>query len=86
MKQPAHTITLEPWSGTSFGVKVAIQSMALLLLPLKEDDRMSALINVLGHEILNVAETDDQIDAIVEVLRMQLKMILAADSPPLQGD
>ena len=36
----------------------------------------------MADAIYDIAETDDQIDAIVDTLRMQLKMFLA-DSPPL---
>jgi hypothetical protein len=64
MKQPAHTVTLEP---------------------MQPDARMTALITVLAREVVNVAETDDQIDAIIDVIKMQLKISLH-ESPPLQAD
>lgn len=84
MTQPAHMITLEPWRETSFSVRLAVQTMLLLLMPLKVDDRMTALISVLGDEILAITETEDGIDAVLDALRMQLKMTLT-ESPPLQS-
>ena len=74
-KPPAHSITLEPWGSTSLGTRVAIEAAAAVLWALKPDDRMTALISLLAAQIATIAENEDQIDAIVDVLRMQLKLI-----------
>ncbi|MBT1509490.1 hypothetical protein KIP88_03150 [Bradyrhizobium sp. SRL28] len=86
MKQPAHTIELTPWQSASIGVRVVCEATNAMLWPLQPDDRMTALISLLANHICDVAENDDQIDAIIDVLRMQLKMSLAAESPPLQSN
>lgn len=81
MKQPAHTIVLQPWSHSGIGVRVACEAIATLLWPLAPDDRMTALISLLAYHIGDVAENDDQIDAIIDVLKMQMKITLRG-SPP----
>jgi hypothetical protein len=85
MKAPAHTITLQPWSRASTGVRVVCEATSMMLWPLPPDDRMTALISLLAHHIDAVAENDDQIDAIVDVLRMHLKMKRGWESPPIQN-
>jgi hypothetical protein len=82
---PAHTIMLTPWSNTSAGVRMVCEATSMLLWPLQPDDRMTALISLLANNIDDVAETEDQIDAIFDVLRMQLKMKRGWESPPLQN-
>ena len=85
MKQSLHTITIEPLDDLSFGTRVALDAATAILWPLKPDDKLTALITLLADAIYDVAETDDQIDAIVDTLRMQLKMFLA-DAPPLRSN
>ena len=84
--KPAHTIVLTPWQDAGVGVRVVCEATNALLWPLQPDDRLTALISLLAHHIPDVAETDDQIDAVMDVIRMQLKMNLAAESPPLQSE
>ena len=72
--RPAHTITLKPWRGLSFGERVALETATALLWPLKDDDRLTVLINLMAAQVDAMAENDDQVDAIVDVLRMQLKL------------
>jgi hypothetical protein len=85
MPRPAHTIVLQPWRGLSFGEKVAIEGSTALLWPLNADDRMTVLLNLLAAQVDSMVETDDQIDAIIELLRMQLKLSRRRESPPLQN-
>jgi hypothetical protein len=85
MKQSAHTVTLEPWEGACFGVRVALEASTALLWPFAPDCRMTILINLLADQIFEIAASDDQIDAIIDVLRLQLKLKLP-DSPPLQSN
>jgi hypothetical protein len=70
----AHTIVLQPWRGTSFGERLALSMMSATLWPLRSDARMTMLINLLADQIEELAADDDQIDAIIDVLRMQLKL------------
>ena len=84
MRQPAHTIRLEPWKRHSFGNRVIIQTAAMTLWALKPDDRMSVLLTLLADQISDVAENEIQIDAIIDALRAQLKYSLH-ESPPTQN-
>ena len=83
MRQPAHTITLAPWHGLSFGERFTLEATTILLWPLPPDDRVTVLINLLAAQIESMVENEDQVDAIVDVLRLQLKKMVR-ESPPLQ--
>jgi hypothetical protein len=83
--RPAHTITLTPWRGLSFGERIAVEGTTALLWPLQADDRMTVLLNLIAAQIDGMVENDDQIDAIIELLRMQLKLSRRRESPPLQN-
>ena len=86
MKQPAHTIELTPWQSAGVGVRVVCEATNAMLWPLQPDDRITALISLLAHHVEDVAENDDQIDAIIDVLRMQMKINRRkTDSPPIQN-
>jgi hypothetical protein len=69
-----HTITLEPWRSLSLGERVALEAASVLLWPLNADDRMTVLLNLLTAQIDGMAENEDHIDAIIDVLRMYLKL------------
>ena len=83
MKQPGHTITLAPWRDFSFGERFTLEATTVLLWPLPPDDRVTVLINLLAAQIESMVENEDQVDAIVDVLRLQLKKTVR-ESPPLQ--
>ena len=72
-----HTITVEPWRSLNFSTRMAIEATTAILWPLDTDDRLTALITLLGDEIETIAEDQEQIDAIVDVLRQQLRLQLA---------
>jgi hypothetical protein len=72
--RPAHTIMLTPWRGLSFGERLALETATALLWPLNDDDRMTVLLNLMAAQIDSMVETDEQIDALVDVLRLQLKL------------
>jgi hypothetical protein len=74
MMPPAHTIIIKPWRGGSFSERVVLDVATAMLWPLKPDERLTVLISLLAEAIDDVSETEDQIDAIVDVLRMQLKL------------
>jgi hypothetical protein len=69
-----HTIKLEPWRSLGFGERVALETATALLWPLKADDRMTVLINLLAAQIENMGAGDDQIDALIDLVRLQLKL------------
>jgi hypothetical protein len=71
---PLHTIELAPWRGLSFGERVALDATGALLWPLKADDRMTVLITLLADQIDAVGGNEEQVDAIIEVIRTNLKV------------
>lgn len=78
----AHTVTVVPWRGFSTYSRVLLEAGTAALWPLQPDDRLSVLINLLASEVVNIAESDDQVDAIVEILSMHLKMTRRLSTPP----
>jgi hypothetical protein len=76
MKQPAHTIEIESPESLNLGTRVMLEAASALLWPLKPDDRMTVLITLLAGAIGAVAANEDEIDAIVDMLRMQMKLEL----------
>jgi hypothetical protein len=74
MSRPAHTIMLQPWRSASFGQRLALEMGTAILSPLPPDDRMTVLINLLAAQLDAITANDDEIDAVVDVLRMQLKL------------
>ena len=75
--RPAHTIELVPWRGTSVGERIALEMTSMALWPLEDDARMTVLINLLAAQIDRMITEDDQIDALIDLLRMQLRMMRA---------
>jgi ATP-dependent 26S proteasome regulatory subunit len=71
---PLHTIEVAPWRGLSFGERVALDTATALLWPLKTDDRMTVLVNLLADQIDAIGGSEEQVDAIIEVIRMNLKV------------
>jgi hypothetical protein len=77
--KPGYTITLLPsWRSATVGEHLALEMISATLWPLQHDQRMTVAINLLAAEIDNLVENDDQIDAIIDLLRMQLKLSRAA--------
>lgn len=69
-----HTITTQPWHRASFGERLVIEATLALLWPLQPDIRMTVLISLLADQTATIAENEDQIDAIIDMLRLQLKL------------
>lgn len=86
VKQPTHTITIAPWRNFNAYGRVICEATSAMLWPLSPDERMTILISLLANHIPDVAESDDQVDAVLDVLRMQLRRTVSqAASPPLQN-
>ena len=83
--RPAYTIMLQPWRDLGVGERIVIDATTAMLWPLTADDRVTVLLNLLAAQIDGMIETDDQIDALMEVLRVQLKLSRRRPSPPLQN-
>lgn len=75
--RPAHTIQLVPWRGTCTGERIAMEMTSMALWPLQDDARMTVLINLLAAQIDRMLENEDQIDAVIDLLRMQLRLMRA---------
>jgi len=69
-----HTIHLDPYSSASFGERLGMQIGTMLMWPLQHDERMTVLITLLDSEIRAIADNEDAVDAIVDVLKLKLKM------------
>ena len=76
--RPAHTIELVPWRGTSTGERIAMEMTSMALWPLQDDARMTVLINLMAAQVDRMCEDEGQIDALIDLLRMQLRMMHAA--------
>jgi hypothetical protein len=72
---PLHTITQQPWRSASVGERLALEMTTLMLWPLSDDDRMTVLINLMAAQIDRMLEHEDQIDALIDLLRMQLRLM-----------
>ncbi|MGY2987658.1 hypothetical protein [Bradyrhizobium sp. USDA 4508] len=73
-RPPAHAITLDPYRSASFCERLGLDLVTAALWPLQHDQRMTVLINIMAAEIEAIAENKDQVDAIVDTLRLQLKL------------
>jgi hypothetical protein len=76
--RPAHTIQLVPWRGTSTGERIALEMTSMALWPLQDNARMTVLINLMASQVDRMCEDEDQVDALIDVLRMQLRMMRPA--------
>jgi hypothetical protein len=70
-----HTITPMRYRDASFGERLALEMVTAVLWPLDDDERMTVLLSALGAQIIG-AVTEDKIDALIDMLRLQLKLSL----------
>jgi hypothetical protein len=71
-----HTITPMRYRDASFGERLGLEMVGAVLWPLGNDERMTVLLSALGAQITDTIETEDQIEALIDVLRLQLKLRL----------
>jgi hypothetical protein len=69
-----YSVIATPFEATPFGERLALHMVSISVWPLKIDDRVSVLMTALGIEILPQVETDDQIEAVLDQLRIQMKL------------
>ena len=76
MRPRAHTIMLDAVAQASASASAwRLETATALLWPLKDDDRLTVLINLMAAQVDTLwPKNDDQVDAIVDVLRLQLKL------------
>lgn len=74
-----YTITPMQWRRGSLGERFGLEMVGAVLWPLKNDERMTVLLSALGAQIIDTVENEDQIEALIDVLRIQVKLALAED-------
>jgi hypothetical protein len=70
------TITPMQYRHASFGERVGLEMVSAVLWPLGNDERMTVLLSVLGAQIADTIENEDEIDALMDMVRLQLKLSL----------
>jgi hypothetical protein len=75
MKRRAHTIQTQPWQSLSLRERVALEMISGMLWPLPHDARMTVLLNLLAAQLDDMVASGDQVDAIVDVLKLRLKVL-----------
>ena len=73
-----HTITPMQWRDGSFGERLGLEIVSVVLWSLTHDERMTVLLTTLGSQITQTVESEEQVEAIIDMLRMQMKLSLAA--------
>ena len=76
MSHRTHRITAESILNMRFSERLALEMITASLWPLAADERIGLLLTMLADNLCDVAETDEEIDAIVErlCLRIQARM------------
>ena len=75
--------TLSPiaWHRASFGERFSLDVISTIMWPLRSDERMTVLMTLLSLQILDTVENENQIDGIIEMLRIQLKLTSSEGKP-----
>ena len=68
-----HRITTESVLSLRFSERLALEMITAVLWPLDTDERIGLLLTTLADNVADVAETDEEIDALIERLRLQFK-------------
>ena len=74
MSHRTHRITAESILNMRFNERLALEMITVMLWPLAADERIGLLLTTLADNVCDVAETDEEIDAIVERLRLHFKL------------
>ena len=74
MMMKMYSITATAFENATFGERLALNMIGMSVMPFERDDRISILMTALGIEILPQVETDDQIEAVLDQLRIQMKL------------
>jgi hypothetical protein len=64
----------------SLGERWAITSIHWMLWPLTPDERISVLMSMFAANLLEAVNNEDELDFVIEALRLQLKLKLNAES------
>ena len=74
MSHRTHRITAESVLNMRFNERLSLEMITVMLWPLAADERIGLLLTTLADNIRDVAETYEEIDAIVERLRFHFKL------------
>src|ERR1700722_17652107 len=86
MSRRTHQITSESLLGLRFSERLALEMITTVLWPLHTDERIGLLLTTLADNVVDVAETDEEIDALVERLRFHFKMEMHRHEKPSAKD
>jgi hypothetical protein len=86
MSRRTHQITSEILLGLRFSERLALEMITTVLWPLHTDERIGLLLTTLADNVVDVAETDEEIDALVERLRFHFKMEMHRHEKPSAKD
>ena len=64
MSRRTHQITSESLLGLRFSERIALEMITTVLWPLHTDERIGLLLTTLADNVVDVAETDEEIDSI----------------------
>jgi hypothetical protein len=73
MPRRYHQISTESVLSLRISERLALEMITTVLWPLDTDERIGLLLTTLADNVADVAETDEEIDAVVERLRVQFK-------------
>jgi hypothetical protein len=74
MPHRTHQITTESVPSLRFSERLALEMITAVLWPLGTDERIGLLLTTLTDNVADIAETDEEIDALVERLRHHFKL------------
>ena len=86
MSRRTHQITSESLLGLRFSERLALEMITTVLWPLHTDERIGLLLTTLADNVVDVAETDEEIDVLVERLRFHFKMEMHRHEKPSAKD
>jgi hypothetical protein len=67
-----HTLETTPWEHAAFLERLAISMTMMLMYPLTSDQRITALMSLLVHEMREAVIEDEEIDVMLGIMRRQL--------------
>ena len=74
MPHRTHQITTESLLSLRLGERVALEAISAVLWPLDTDEQMDLRLTPLADNVADIAETDAEIDALIERLRFHFKL------------
>jgi hypothetical protein len=69
-----HQTTTESVLSLRFSERLALEIITAVMWPLNTDERIGLLLTTLADSVADVAKTDEEVDALVERLRLHFKL------------